>query len=209
MSNSENGRELWSDFDGTAVGLKGKADPRNWLKYPLPLIEGYPDFLDGVRSEGIDSIGVISRRPNIAPRRKVTELSIATLGLTKYFENSSVVLAGSEAAKAAHVVERAKEASVGLIDDKPHRVGAEIIKLMGETDENLIITLGAVAHDKQAEYVGRLIGSAEETIMMEVEVPHYTSYRLWLGRSVLQVVQMEPYSVESGQHFAQHLVSNY
>ena len=113
-------KELWSDFDGTAVGLKGKTDPRNWTKYPLPLKQGYANFLNGVHTSGVDIAGIVSRRPDIWPRRFVTHRSIAKLGLENYFNDTNVILAGSEFLKAQHVVARASNKQVGIIDDKPH-----------------------------------------------------------------------------------------
>lgn len=197
--------ELWSDFDGTAVGIKGKTDPRNWAKYPLPILPGYTNFLDGVRSSGVDIAGVVSRRPDIYPRRYVTQRSITRLGLQGYFGDGEVILAGSERQKAQHVVDRVGEARVGLIDDKPHRVGVELVHALSETAITGSLTLGVVKHDKSIGYVQRLREVVDGIDGVEVDTALDGRFDIAVGDATLRVVEMMPYSVEAGQHFAEKI----
>ncbi len=111
--------QVWSDFDGTAVTLARRISVHNALKYPLRLMPGYLDFLEGLRLGGAEIAGVISRRPDIRPRRFVTARSVARLGMVTYFpETKNLVLAGSERAKANHLLNQDNDKPLGLIDDK-------------------------------------------------------------------------------------------
>ena len=193
---------MWSDFDGTAVELAGKMDPRNWLKYPLPMIPGYTDFLDGVEEGEVDIAGVVSRRPNIWPRRVVTERSIAQLGLSEYFEGSHIHLAGSEIKKAGIVVARSIYADVGLVDDKPHRVGVEMIRVLEQFGLPAVVKLGAVAHAGRTAYLDELKYRAEFA-GAAVDESHDGQFNIAVGESTLRVVELEPYSFEAGQQFAE------
>lgn len=205
--------ELWSDFDGTAVGIKGKIDPRNWTKYPLPVIDGYADFLKGFGDYGGRIAGIVSRRPDIAPRRLATHRSIAKLGLQAYFgDPSKVLLTGSETTKAAHVLGEAAHARVGLIDDKPHRVGAEMIESLSanHSTESTHITLGAVRHDKQEEYMDRLLSFAEQhpSVGSIEEWKGGPRYDIIVGESRLCLVGLKPYSRTAGQVFVEDVIYN-
>jgi hypothetical protein len=208
--------ELWSDFDGTAVGLASKFDPRNWAKYPLPLMAGYPDFLRGVMEEGVTIGGTVSRRPNIAPRRYVTRRSIVELGLAEFFTTAEhVILAGSELAKAIVVARQSKgERVVGLLDDKPHRVGTELVRLARKEIvpakkyvRSFDVVVGAVSCAKRAEYNERLFDYALATEACNVSNPNGDDLQIEANGSRLRVVCLEPYSYEAGQSFARQLLN--
>jgi hypothetical protein len=212
---------LWSDFDGTAVKVLSKADPRNWAKYPIPKIDGYFNFLYGVRSMGVDVAGIVSRRPDILPRRIVTARSIAKLGLREFFKSpEQIVLTGSEAKKGAFVAEKSKATTVGLIDDKPHRVGPEILnKLLEEepderqplSEQARRVALGVVSHPKSTEYTERFIdGVREQTDETGIKVVERSNDHVFFLHGPnygfeLSVVQLEPYSMYAGDVFATHL----
>lgn len=211
---------LWSDFDGTAVEIVGKVNPRNWSKYPLAGMPGYVDFLRGVRNSGVDVAGVVSRRPNILPRRFVTARSVAQLGLGEFFEPSQLVCAGSEAAKGQFVVEQSAEARVAIVDDKPHRAGQAVVNallekfpvLTDDTDPTTRpqITVGVVAHPKSAEYMSRFIDELDQNDNLD-QVVRMDSHGMQ-GVQVsdpnfeLTVLQLEPYSIATGHQFAAHLL---
>lgn len=208
---------LWSDFDGTAVETLGPLNPRNWLKYPLEGISGYDDFLEGAQETGVELGGIVSRRPDILPRRFVTARSIADLGLEHFFPAADQrVLTGDEARKGSFVVEEARKGRpVGFIDDKPHRAGPAILAALIETPldvETPTITLGVVNHARSEEYMMRFIESArghyEETGVSVTEKVNDHSFAL-RGREYrfrLDVVRLPYYSAAAGEAFARRLL---
>jgi hypothetical protein len=210
---------LWSDFDGTAVETVGLLNPRNWAKYPLDGVPGYEEFLEGVQEGEVDIGGIVSRRPNIFPRRFVTARSIADLGLQRFFPDAdSVVLAGSEAAKGAFVALEALEGQrpVGIVDDKPHRVGTALIAAMRKIPlENgrriAPVTLGAVNHDRTEEYMASFIEAMQAAhddtgiSVTESSEEHSFVLRAPERNFRLNVVGLPEYSTEAGQAFAERL----
>jgi len=206
--------EVWSDFDGTGVIIAKKHNPRNWLKYPLPMIDGYADFLRGVQSGGVEIAGIVSRRPAI--RRTVTARSIAQLGLDEFFPGKhQVVLSGSETKKARHLVDRSEDRLVALVDDKPHRIGQELIDALAQTcdvpsadqESHRQVILGAVHHSKSEEYFAKL----GEHVAARDDVGYATNEQgLHIRGSMfdLLVVQVEPYSHEAGLAFAREVDSS-
>jgi hypothetical protein len=216
----QSGAKLLSDFDGTAVELVGKLNPRNWLKYPLAGIPGYREFLEGVQEGGVDVDRVVSRRPNIPPRRLVTARSIADLGLQRFFPDSdSMVLAWSETGKASFVVEEAQKGRpVGMIDDKPHRVGPALLSAMREVPLESgwrrisPITLGVVNHERSEEYMMDFIEGVQEQYdeigisVTERVNDHSFALRPADYRFRLNVVGLPEYSAQAGEAFAQRLL---
>lgn len=210
---------LLSDFDGTAVETAGPLDPRNWLKYPLPGVSGYADFLEGVQDEGVEIGGIVSRRPDIWPRRLVTARSISKLGLEQFFPgDEQVALTGDEAPKGALVVAEAQKGRpVGMIDDKPHSIGPSLIAALRETPldtEIPEITLGVVNHGRSEEYMMRFIksmrGRYSQTGVSVTERVNDHSFALRGAdyRFQLNVFRLPNYSHESGQAFAQRLLGD-
>lgn len=202
--------EVWSDFDGTAVGLVPKHDPRNWAKYWLKMVDGYIDFLDGVREGGVEVAGVVSRRPKVG-RSLVTARSIVKLGMDTHFPGPNhVVLAGSETRKAQHLVDRAADHDVGMIDDKPHRLGPEMLDLLVQVEPHEVqldapgrrqIVLGAVNHPRSQEYFERFAEHAaarNDVAMAEKD----GNLHIRGGAFDMLVVPVQPYSVEAGVAFA-------
>lgn len=202
--------ELWSDMDGTGVELMPKRDPRNWAKYPLRMIDGYIDFLRGVQQGGVEIAGIVSRRPAYL-RKWVTARSIAKLGLDEMFPGEhQVVLAGSESRKAQHLVDRSRDHVVGMIDDKPHRLGEELLNLLAPIEPSEVVldtpgrhqlVLGAVDHPKADEYMDRL----GDHVAARTDVGHAVNEQglhIRGGAFDLLVVQVQPYCVEAGLAFA-------
>lgn len=203
--------ELWSDFDGTGIHLMKKHDPRNWTKYPVRMIDGYLEFLEGVQRGGVEVAGIVSRRGRV--RSGVTQRSIAQLGMSGFFgQPGQVVLAGSETAKAQHVANRARLRPVGVLEDKPHNLGLELTKIIGSWHEGgprLGITLGAIDHPKRDEYLDRLATLATATAQasgVEVESAG-SSLCIVAAAAELRVVPVEPYSALAGEIFARQLCS--
>lgn len=202
---------LFSDFDGTAVETVGKLNPRNLTKYPLRPIDGWYDFMCGALYCGVDLGGVVSRRPNIWPRRFVTDKTMSEIGGYIIFEPSQVVLAGSESAKAGVLVRHADARLVGMIDDKPHRIGIEILKC-GAVEKGAPasanpahVVLGVVDTAKADQYIERTLVKSDKlgyevqegVVVGDAEIAVITN-----EQTRLDVVQLRPYSYESGIGFA-------
>jgi len=214
--------KLWSDFDGTAVALAKKTDPRNWSKYPLKGLVGYADFLRGVQSTGVEIAGVVSRRPDIFIRRMATARSITKLGLGELFTNAGqIVHKGSEEAKGRFVAEQSRETTVGMLEDKPHKLGAVLLGMLDEPVKHPEAThhpiiLGVVSHSRSQEYIERLAEQAKVRTSGDLYVTEFangvgtattTGITLEAETLTLRVVPLQPYSQEAGQSFGQMLTS--
>ncbi len=208
--------ELWSDFDGTAVKKYSIKNPARWLqnslKYPLPGLHGYAEFLAGVEAGGVAIGGVVSKRPDIFPRRWVTALSISQLGLKEFFgRDGQVILAGRESAKGRFVASRTRESVVGVIDDQPQNfVPALVDGLLAEANNGAefgVAVVGVVDHPRSRERIDRLGGTirsleCRQPIRLRtldngsglvVEMAH---------EFTVSVVALEPYSHGAGEVFA-------
>jgi hypothetical protein len=215
MSEATEKPRLWSDFDGTAVEIVPKWNPRNWSKYPLAGIEGYKAFLTAVSDSGVEVAGVISRRPNIAPRRYVTARSISQLGLSRFFgEPSQQVLVGSEENKGDFLARESLKAPVGIIDDKPHRLGSAMLHALfqlqerGGHEDRKGVVLGAVNHPKIESYIDQL---AKEALAGGLEVAftpngEHDSTMIVGDTYWVKVVPLDPYSAAAGRSFANELL---
>lgn len=204
---------LWSDFDGTAVALARKVDPRNWTKYPLRALPGFTDFLAGAIQGGVEFAGIVSRRPDIAPRRWVTARSISQLGISRHFSGlQRVVLTGSEQAKGGLLVAESRGSVVGMVEDKPHKLGAVLVGALKEASAgadtlHYPIVLGVVAHPRSQRYIDQLLTDLElaET-GVRIREPGDGSYQIYPAHMRhtprLDVVPLLPYSAEAGQQFA-------
>lgn len=210
---------LWSDFDGTAVETVSKLNPRNWAKYPLDGIPGYEEFLEGAQGAGVEIGGIVSRRPDILPRRFVTSRSIANLGLQRFFPDlHHRVLTGDEARKGIFVVgEAQKNRPIGIIDDKPHHVGPALLAAMIETPLDVPISpviLGVVNHDQSEEHMMRFIEDADnrrgeaQLHVTERLNDHSFALRAWDFRFCLDVVRLPHYGDSAGEAFAERLLSH-
>ena len=213
-------RKVWSDFDGTAVKLAGRAKPRHWLKYPLASIEGYTDFLGGLQAGGVDVAGVVTRRPNILPRRIVTNRSIGKLGLSSFYsKEEQVVLTGSESRKAEFIADKALGTVVGLIDDRPHRVGPEIVRALSANQHRSlrsVVMLGVVDQPKASQYLvqfGEMISQEMKTYDLEYVTSDAADDGAALqiqgpdNRYKLVVVPLQPYSSHAGESFAEQILA--
>jgi hypothetical protein len=196
---------VWSDFDGTGVEIVAKTNPRNWSKYPLQAIDGYIDFLKGVRDGGVEIAGIISRRPAI--RKWVTARSIAKLGMDEVFPGvHPFVLAGSEDRKADFLANQSRYGVVGMIDDKPHKFGASLLKSLAEAQgqtngDKQLIVLGAIDHSKKHEYLDRLADIVDEGNVGHL-IEAGSGFYINGTNFGVKVVPLEPYSAETGEAFA-------
>lgn len=204
---------LWSDFDGTAVSVARKTDPRNWSKYPLRGLAGYVDFLRGVQAGGVEVAGIVSRRPNIFIRRIATGRSILKTGCAEFFtDKSQVVHAGSEMAKGRFVVEQSRASTIGMLEDKPHKLGAVILGAMLETTQHpetpqYPIVLGVVDHRHSQKYIERLTNAAAKLSTNDCVIRDIgDDVVVETETGVLHVTRLEPYSQQAGEAFAQKLL---
>ncbi len=202
---------LWSDIDGTTVARVGPADPRNWLKYPLQVIEGYDDFLQGVKQSGVEFGGFVSRRPNIAVRRWATARSIARLGLTAGAGKTyTTMLAGSEMAKAQFIAAQSQMRTVGMLEDQPDRLVKVLLNLLTDplahTDaKQHTIVIGSVADDRTMKhfeiFIEGVTVAASDMTVKKIPIGYDIS-----GRSfrILMMV-LRPYCYAEGRRFAAQL----
>ncbi len=211
--------EFWTDFDGTAVELVSKFDPRNWIKYPLPTMVGYTAFLRGVRRQDVVVGGVISRRPDIPIRRFVTRRSIVNLGLDAYLNPDHIVLTGSEERKGRYIAERALHRTVGLIDDKPHKVGPTILAGLSSgpgspnfAGQQVRVALGVVNHPKSKTYTEQFVEQVRDESAatgISVATRHRDGVINLHGPDhsfKLSIVQLAAYGETPGSNFAEYLI---
>ena len=207
---------LWSDFDGTAVKKYAIGHPFNASKYPLPIMPGYVDFLDGFSDGGGIVRGVLTRRGNI--RRPATMRSLQKLGLESRLMAfpGNVIHFNSDRGKAAHVLNDADHgtprSSVSLIEDKPDVVGMEMIDLL-KTDEagwinEAFVTIGAVNTVSQAKRIDNFESQANHVDGVTVNRVDESTLAVTVGSSVVYTTALRPYTFEEGQNFATLVQAN-
>jgi hypothetical protein len=164
---------LISDFDGTLVHVAGNFFQKA-LKYPLNARIGAHRFLEGVAATDTEIGPIISRRPHLG-RSFVTRRTLMDTGLSRWFpEKEDVILAGSinpfragasEQFKAEAMIEHAKRQAVGIIDDKPDKIGLEIIQLLRDAEEGVEpIVLGAVKTPDSYDRVRNLMNLVVDSV---------------------------------------------
>lgn len=207
---------LWSDFDGTAVELVRKTNPRNWTKFPLAAMAGYLEFLAGVQSSGIEIAGVVTRRPDIFVRRMATARSIKKLGFSEFFTDpAQIIHAGSEIAKGRFIAEQSRKTTVGMLEDKPHKLAPVILGALTEPLQHPdrshhSIVIGVVSHKHSMEYMERLKVATKSVLRGAISITE-TDDEGAAGLSVagesfrLNVIQLPGYSHTAGQDFGQHI----
>lgn len=200
---------LLSDFDGTAVEVVSRLNPRNWLKYPLPMRDGYLDFLDGVNSAGVEIRGVVSCRPNMAVRRMATHRSIAKLGLDRYFNEDNVVHATREVVKAGVLIANSLEGPTGTIDDRPHKIGRALMHVMDSmiNHESFSITLGVVPHKYRDDYVELFLEEASHQKGWTITSNNENDYVLHNELHTVSLTNLAGYSLDEGRAFGELIKS--
>lgn len=217
---SEVAAELLSDLDGTAFEKLSSKNPRLWwrngTKTNLAMLDGYPDFLRGVISQGVSMGGAASMRRDWL-RRRATERSISEHGLEEFFvDPERIVLAGSEKAKARTVGERSRVVTVGMLEDQPQKHVAELVaygtalRMQDEVPAHNPILVGVVAHPNSQSRIESLKTGLERTAHEQVyvreEVGTNTGLVIYADPLTIHVTQLEPYSEAGGQEFGQRLV---
>ncbi len=212
---------LWSDFDGTAVAIAKKSSPRNWSKYPLPGLDGYIDFLKGVHLTGVEIAGIVTRRPDISVRRLATARSIRKLGYADFFNRpEQLVHTGSEEAKGRFIAEQSRVTTIGMLEDKPHKLGSVLLGALTEPRQyprvsHHPILIGAVLHARSQEYMERLIAQASTITtgnLCVTEFAHGVATAPTAGFTLeseflsLHVVPLQTYSEQAGSAFGRTLL---
>lgn len=213
MSQAKQSPRLWSDFDGTAVEKLFLVHPRNGIKYPLKGIPGYADFLKGARDSDVEIGGVLSARPNGRSRRWATARSMSSLGLGNLFAPpAQVILAGSDQAKGLHLVAESRTTTVGMLEDRPHRVGPVLFNAL-MTDASAPktahhpIVIGVVEHARSDEYIERLMQQAQQLGERVVIAESAASIHITSESAQIGLVALPAYSMQAGQDFAARLLT--
>ncbi len=207
---------LWSDFDGTAVEIARARyiNPKNWAKMGLRVLPGYIDFLRGVQDAGVQIDGVVSRRPDVWPRRFATQFAINYQDLYPFFDPPArVVLTGSEERKASVLVNQAWRHPIGVLEDKPHKIGPMLIEQMLKAADDAgpqphPITIGVVEHEKTDKRIAELDEIAR-TMDGISRVGFYdegstTYHATELGHiPLVKVIALGPYDELAGVRFAE------
>ena len=216
---------MHSDFDGVIVQV-----PKSWnlfgrmTKMGLQPVSGTREFLEGVKSKDVVVGNIISRRPDALGRRHTTARSVSKAGLGGYFgDPRSINLEGSltlgrikksEEFKARRVLASAEERVTGMIEDKPHKLGFEMLRVMMSSDSSYEpVVLGVVDHPEAETRVLKLADIARKEFGDSIEIEERDSgiqiARNRKGSFVLDVVLLEPFSLATGEAFGKTLQDFY
>ncbi len=211
------------DFDGTLVNIADEKNSwQNFTKSNLTPVEGARKFMQGLISTSVEIGNIVSRRPDIWQRRRVTMRSIDQAGLSDIFYlNESLNLEGvvlpwwtSETRKAKRVLLDAEHRVTGMVEDKPHKLGLEMIKLMvkqGGVFEPIV--LGVVDHPEAEARVTQLAECVLEDFGESVDITEGDGAMQFVkhssGSFALDVVLLEPFSFAAGQDFGNRLNDYY
>lgn len=208
------------DFDGTLVHLADKiVSLQNARKYPLPPVEGARGFIEGVKSQGVALGSIISRRPEM--RERITAVSLRDTGLQGYFADPymDVRLMGqlfpwwkSEANKAQEVARSAAVRVTGMVDDKPHKLGREMVNFMMAADAEQIfepVVIGVADSPDAQTRISKLVDGVRDkfgdAVTIDEENGGIQFSKHSGGSFVLDVVMLEPFSFAVGAGFGQRL----
>ena len=214
MTELSNGAWM-SDIDGTSVRLAdSKFSLQNARKSPLGPIKGFSDFHHGVQDAGLPFIGFVTRRPDVAQRRRATARSLSYLDIRPGFE---VVHAGTlnprhnHEARKARVVAQAAAARyvLGFVDDKPHNIGIELITAIQEIEADprlpeVRIVLGAVnqnGSDNFDKLKERVAAAAETDDSIRMVAVGDSTASVDIGQSALHIVTIDELSGRTGFEF--------
>jgi hypothetical protein len=203
---------LWTDLDGTAVA---GMDLRDLPKRPLRGMPFFIEFMRGVNSqETIDVAAILTMRPSIL--NPYTSYEIRKFGLDEFFpDKSQVIHARGDTGKAKYIVDRSNEANVALIEDSVHLVAPKILKkFTGDEDTDRLITLAVPRNIKTQERVFEFAKSAinlygkqslEEFDYEASSLLANVGHRIMIGNSALNIVMLDAYSTDSGEHLGDFL----
>lgn len=207
---TENKLNVWSDFDGTAVELVNRLNPRHYTTYPLAIIDGYKNFLHGIREGGGEVAGIVSARADRSYRRWATVSSITKLGLTEFFRDQSkqMFLAGNEQRKADFIITQARRETIGFVDDRPHCIGTSLLNNLVLSQDKAAssqvkILLGMTKHSKSDEYQERYFEEVNKLSNYSTSIESSSEALTIRGESfVISSVALSSYSTDTGKDFS-------
>ncbi len=202
--------EVLFDLDGTLANLPTSVFGK-MTKAGLTSVLGGPRFIRGLESTGVEIGPIASRRPEL--RRGVTERFVTRAGLSQWFGNvEDVQLCGnlsprnfgqSERDKARVVHAHAYDRAVGMIEDKPNKLGAELLDLLATLAAPKPILLGAVGPDAER----RTIALINSSVAKQFDItPTQEGALFEMGQATLEVVAIPKMDYYSGQNFGEHLL---
>ncbi len=215
-----------SDADGTAfekihwgpkeIRQKGAGKytldlARNMAKYPLGMVEEYPAFLRGVRAGGLVVGSLVTRRPDRLPRRMATKRSISDHGLGGFFYGDKrAIHAGSEYGKGVFLAQEATaDGIVAFTDDRPERVGLELVKAFRDVPSNGFerhVVIGAVNTKERESRLDQLFTAAETMGMVDTLDGSDGGICIAGQGFSVEVVKLAPYSEVAGKSFANAVI---
>lgn len=216
--------EVLFDLDGTLIHLAERPyGVQNALKYPMYAKPEAHRFIQGIASTGTDIGPIISRRPRFG-RTMLTRRTMRDTGLSRWFSaKSDIQLAGSihpakfkqsEELKAQRVLEHSKRRVVGMVEDKPDKLGRLLLNGLVKrraTNEPLII--GVAPSDRAPARTDQLIDFAMTngwSVSEHAETPYQMpGYEITHSRSgidlLVKVVQVDPFDFNTGVQFGTQL----
>lgn len=204
--------KLYTDFDGTAVtGM----DPRDLPKKPCQEMPQFVDFLGVFKSAGsIEIAKILTRRPGLL--RAITAYEIRKFGLDEFFpDKSQVIHVRNDTLKSEYVVDESEKSNVALLDDSIHLVAPKILEQF--TDREDLERLVTLAVPKKLKTQGRVFEFAKKAInlygkesLKEFDYDASSSlinvgHRIEIGNSALNLVMLDAYSADSGEHLRDFL----
>lgn len=202
----------WFDLDGTIIQIASGV--RNMTKSSrIPLVEGIGDFAQGVREGCVSIDGIVTRRRPLW-RNGVTRRTVNRYGLREMLgRDIQVKLTSDEPKKGAFLVARSLERPIGMIEDRPQRLGGVLLgALTAETatDASYSITIGVVPHDSAAERIEELSQVAMALPNVAYAENDYGGFvvRGETFQNGLHVVALGGYTRQEGQIFAQTLYTH-
>ncbi len=173
---------------------------------------GAPRFIQGIEGAGVQIGPIVSRRPELY--RGVTERFVTRAGLSRWFgDEDNVELCGSlnparqgevEKDKASVVYEHAYYRVVGMVDDKPDKLGASLLTLLATKGPHSLnpILLGAVG----AEAERRTKALMDSPVAQQFDITPTPEGALFQrGLAEFEVVIIPVMDFASGHNFGEYL----
>jgi hypothetical protein len=133
---------------------------------------------------------------------------MARLGLLDFVDKSQLVLAGSENAKAKRIADESTGSTVGVLADRPDKLGTTIVDSLINLEEpgteaRHSIVMGVADHPEANDSTRRLVElTAPFDDRLDISGSCYNGVVIEGSGFLLNVVQLQPYSEYAGQEFA-------
>ncbi len=196
------------DCDGVLLRKYPLLHPLNASKYPLPLVPGVIELLQGFEDAHGEIGKIVTARPEWL-RGRLTRRSLSDTGLTRFFDPlRDIVYVGTDEHLKAEAITRAPSQPTGFIDDHPERVGVHLVNHMRAIEVGRqVITLGVAPSSSQSSRVDELLSSQdrEDTKIEELDHGHMAIH---VEHGVLVLSAFAQFSQEGGEQFAQLVRTN-